>query len=304
MIINNSAQQPADAGHRYIRNGKEDSAKYLPADSAACDFCLRLGEQIAASPVFHDVRLCRDTFRRDSAFYEKRPFSAKEVQTLCDDYGADALISLQSLVFFTEMREDRLHTYSFEASVKVSLSGELRVMWPGQKEAYAIPFSDSLKLFWPTDFYFDPYEETIPETDVKSAMRYLSGVTGERMHVHFVPYWSQDHRWYYTSVSSAWKRGAACAASGKWHKAAGIWETLLSGTGKWKPRARLLSNLALCSEIAGDFEKATGYAEESYRLFEEHTGEDNAYTKLQKKYLEILKERAERDKTLSEQLRE
>ena len=304
MIVNNSAQQPDDAGHRYIRNGADDSIKLIPADSAAYDFCLRLGELIALSPVFRDVRLCQDTLRRDSAFYDKRPFSPDEVLAFCEDYGVDALISLQNLVFFTEMHETRLHTYFFEAAIKVRLSGEVRVMWPGQKEAYAIPFSDSLRWDWPEDFYFDPYEEAFPEADVQSAMRYLSGVAGEKMHTSFVPYWSQDRRWYYLSVSSEWKRGSAHAAAGKWSEAAAVWEAVLAKASKWKPKARLLSNLALCNEMTGDFEKAAACAAEACRLFETHAGEDDAYTRLQKNYLEILAERAANDRTLSRQLRE
>ncbi|MDR1380909.1 MAG: DUF6340 family protein, partial [Tannerella sp.] len=149
MLVNNSAQQPDAAGHRFMRNGKDETDAPVPADSMAYEFCLRLGEQIAASPVFYDVRLCRDTLRTDSAFYEKRPFSADRVRALCDDYGVDALISLDKFVFLTEMREERSNPYTFESSVRVNLSGELRVLWPGQKEVYAIPFADSLEWFWP-----------------------------------------------------------------------------------------------------------------------------------------------------------
>jgi tetratricopeptide (TPR) repeat protein len=304
MIVNNSAQQPDGVGHRYIRNGKDDSTMYISVDSTAYDFCLQLGKQIAASPIFYDVRLCGDTLRRDSVFYEKKSFSADEWQAFCDDYGVDALISLENFVFLTEIRENRVGNVSYESSIRVYLSGELRAMWPGQKEAYAFPFSDSLNLFWPVDFYLNPYEETISVSDLKSAMRHLSDVIAEKMYINFVPHWSYDNRWYYTSISSEWKRGAVYAASGKWDEAADIWETLLYSAKKWKHKARLLSNMALCKEITGDFEKAILYAEKSYRLFEEYAGEEDAYTKLQKKYLEILNERAENEKNLSEQLRE
>ncbi|MDR0699196.1 MAG: tetratricopeptide repeat protein [Tannerella sp.] len=304
MIVNNSAQQPDGAGHRYIRNGKDDSTVYVSADSTAYDFCLQLGKHIAASPVFYDVRLCGDTLRRDSVFYERKSFSANEVQTLCDDYGVDALISLENFVFFTEIREDRTSNYSFESSIRVNLSGELRAVWPGQKETYVFPFSDSLKLFYPVDFYSDPLVETIPVSELKYAMHHLSEVIAEKMYINFVPHWSYDNRWYYTSISSEWKRGTVLVASGKWDEAADIWEALLSKVKKWNPKARLLSNMALCNEITGDFEKAIDYAGKSYQLFKEYAGENDAYTKLQKRYLEILNERAENDKTLSEQLRE
>jgi tetratricopeptide (TPR) repeat protein len=304
MIVNNSAQQPDGTGHRYIHDGKDDSTMFVSVDSAACNFCLQLGKHIAASPVFYDVRLCNDTLRRDSVFYEKKPFSADEVQAFCEDYEVDALISLENFVFFTEIRENRAGNYSFELSIRMNLSGEVRAMWPGQKETYAFPFSDSLKLYWPVDFYLNPYEETISVSDLKSVMRHLSDVIAGKMYVNFVPHWSYDNRWYYTSIASEWKRGAAHAASGKWDEAADIWGKLLSKVKDRKSQARLLSNMALCNEIIGDFGKATDYAEKSYRLFDEYAGEDDAYTKLQEMYLGILKERAEKDGILSEQLRE
>jgi hypothetical protein len=304
MIVNNSAQQPDGVGHRYVHDGKDDSTVYVSADSMAYGFCLRLGEYISESPVFDDVRLCKDTLRRDSVFYEKRLLSASEVQAFCDDYGVDALISLENFVFLTEAREERISSYAFESSIRVNLFGELRAMWPGQKEVYTFPFSDSIIWFWPTDFYFDPYGESIAASDVGYAMHSLADMVAGKMHVNFAPYWSTDNRWYYTSASSDWKRGTVHAAAGKWREAGDLWQATLSKTGKWRPKACLLSNLSLCCEIGGDFEKATGYAEQSYRLFEENAGADDVYTKLQKRYLEILKERAERDRTLSRQLGE
>jgi tetratricopeptide (TPR) repeat protein len=304
MIVNNSAQQPDGVGHRYMHNGKDDSTVAVSADSLAYGFCRRLGEYVAESPVFGDVRLCRDTLRRDSVFYEKRTFSASEVQAFCDDYGVDALILLENFVFLTEAREERINSYTFESSIRVNLFGELRAMWPGQKEVYTFPFSDSIKWLWPSDFYFNPYEAAITASDVREAMLCLSEIVAGKMHVNFAPYWSMDSRWYYTSAFSDWKRGAAHAAAGKWSEAGELWDAILRRTSKWDYKARLFSNLSLCHEIGGDFEKATGYAEQSYRLFEENAGADDAYTKLQKRYLEILKERTERDKTLSGQLRE
>ncbi|MDR1098505.1 MAG: tetratricopeptide repeat protein [Tannerella sp.] len=301
MIVNNAAQQPDGLGHRYIRSRGDDSVMFVPADSAAYDFCLRLGESMAESPVFQDVRICDDTMRKDSVFYDKRPFSKDAVEILCDSYGVDALISLDHFVFLTEVRESEFAGFPPGKSIHVRLSGELRALWPGQKEIYTFPFSDSLNWYRSEDLYFD---SPVTPADVKYAMHYLSGVTGGKMHVNFVPYWSTGNRWYYTSMSSEWKRGAVHAAAGKWEEAAAIWEPLLSGTGNWRSKACLLSNLALCREMTGDFEKATGYAAECGRLFETYAGEDSDYTKLQKRYLEVLNERAKNDAVLSGQLRE
>lgn len=304
LIVNNSAQQPDGIGHWYIRSKGDDSVMFVSADSTAYDFCFWLGKNMAESPVFDDVRISNDTLRRDSVFYDKRPFSKAEVEILCDRYGVDALLSLDHLAFLTKVSENEFAGLPPGRSVRVGLSGELRALWPGQQEVYSFPFVDSLSWNGSESFYYDSYIEVYALPDVEYAMRYLSGVMGEKMHAYFVPYWSFTNRWYYTSFSSEWKRGSVYAAANKWKEAAAFWEPLLAGTSKWKSKARLLSNLALCNEMTGNFEKAISYAEESGRLFEENTGEDGVYTKLQKKYLEVLKERAKNDMALSRQLRE
>lgn len=304
MVVNNSAQQPDGIGHKYRLGNKGDSLMSVSADSTAYDFCLWLGKNMAESPIFDDVRLCEDTLRRDSVFYDKRPFSAGTVKKLCESYGVDGLISLDNMYFITEVYDTGMKEWFAGSFIKVQLTGELRALWPNQKEVYAFPFSDSLKWYWSNQIHFPEYVEVEAKPDVKEAMRYLSGVVGEKMYINFVPYWSFENRWYYTSISSEWKRGTVYADAGKWEEALTTWELWLPKTVRQKPRARLLSNLALCNEMMGNFEKAIDYAEKSSQLFEEYAGEDNQYTKLQKEYVEALKERAKNDAVLSRQLRE
>lgn len=304
MIVNNSAQQPDNVGHRYMRANMRDSLMSVSADSTAYDFCLWLGKNMAESPIFDDVRLCEDTLRRDSVFYDKRPFSAGTVRKLCDSYGVDGLISLDNMYFITKVYDTGAKDWLAGSIIKVEVTGELRALWPNQKEVYAFPFSDTLKWYWSDQIHFPGYVEVEVKPDVKEAMRYLSGVVAEKMHVNFVPYWSFENRWYYTSISSEWKRGTVYADAGKWEEALTAWELLLPKTVRKKLRARLLSNLALCNEMTGSFEKAIDYAEKASQLFEEYAGEYDQYTKLQKKYVEVLKERVKNDAVLSRQLRE
>jgi hypothetical protein len=312
MLVNNSAQQPDGTGHRYVHgdgNGAVSDVS-VPVDSLAYDFCLQLGRFIADAPVFYDVRICEDTLRRDSVFYDRRPFSAGAVEELCERYGVDGLISLDRMFFVTEVFDAVADARFPEGSfIDVRVSGELRALWPKQKTVYTFPFSDSLKWFWPEDeaLYGDGFIETtsvVEGPDVKDAMRYLSEEVGRKMRMNFVPYWSSENRWYYTDVSSDWKRGTVYANVGKWSEASGIWEKLLLKSVRWRAKARLLSNLALCEEMAGDFKKALDYAEMSARLFEENAGGESDYTKLQNKYVEALRERAKNDVLLSEQFRE
>jgi len=305
MIVNNSAQQSDDAGHRYMSKTKGDSLISASADSTAYKFCMSLGKAIAESPLFVDVRFCEDTLRRDSLFYNIKPFTVNDVDQFCNDYGVDALITLDK-IFFNTIYLDKDMAVVYGDVVNVEISGELRLLWPGQKEVYTVPFLDSLS--WVLEdggFFIDNItKELLRRSDIKSAMLYISEHVGNRVHTSFVPHWSEDKRWFYTSLSSEWKSGSVYAGAVKWAEAQKIWEPLYNKAENWKKKARLSSNLALCNEMTGNFEKASEYAKISYDLFKEHDVEGSSYTSIQKLYIEVLDKRKQDDVLLSKQLQE
>ena len=305
MIVNNSAQQPDNVGHRYESNTKGDSVVSVSADSMAYIFCMSLGKTIADSPLFSDVRICEDTLRRDSLYYNTEIFKPDEVKSFCADYGVDALISLDKLFFSTVDRE-RTKLFLSESSrdIYVQITGELRVLWPDQKEIYIIPFIDSLSWYYDDVVISENALKVVIEPDTRFAMLYLSDITGQKMQVNIVPFWSEDKRWYYTNINSDWKQGTVFARAEKWSEAANVWEPLLEKNKKWEQKARLALNIALCYEMKGDFKKAIEFAETSYKLFEKHTSENDAFYGMHKTYIDILNKRMEGDKLISKQLRE
>lgn len=300
MIVNNAAQQPDDYGHQFIYFQHKDSTLSVSADSMAYYFCRSLGGAIAESPLFDDVRLCDDTLRHDSLFYITQPLTVRDVESLCEQYDVDALITLDKIVFKTVLVCEDKNTYIDWNMLNVEVTGELKALWPGKNIAHTIPFIDS--LVWAVDYYHPA--ETFTVHDLQSCMRYLSEHTGHNMHMHFVPYWLSSKRWYYTSVSSDWKRATAYAVVEKWEQAAEIWQSLYHKTTPKNQKARLASNLALFHEMKGDFPKAIEYADQAHTIFQEITVEDDMYRKMQKSYLEILNKRLEDERVLTEQLRE
>jgi len=298
MIVNNAAQQPDNIGHLNYQSNA-DSTLSISTDSMAYFFCHALGTAIAESPLYDDVRLCDDAFRSDSIFNMIRPFTASKVEAICDEYDVDALISLDKLYFKTVLFNTLVYRMNF---MTVEIIGELRMLYPRSQVAHTVPFTDSIRLSY-IDMYY-PYYVDFTIQDAKDAMRFLSEYTGENMKKYFVPYWISDKRWYYTNISAGWKRAAAYAGSEKWEAAANEWHYLYGATSKWRPKALLASNLALYHEITGDFNKAIEYAEIAYKFFEENVSEDDRHRKKQYEYLELLRERAEDDKKLSQQLRE
>ena len=299
MIIDNAVQQPDDFGHQLLYFQNQDSTLSIPADSMAYYFCLSLGKAIAGSPLFDDVRLCEDTLRYDTDFYLSQPFTSRKVQSLCDAYQVDALISLDKLIFKTVLLFKNTYTYSDWNILSVEVAGELKAVWPEINKAFTIPFVDS--LIWSLDYYTT---EPFSVQDIQYCMRYLSEYVAQNMHVHFVPHWVSDERWFYTSIYADWKRATAYAAAEKWELAANSWLPLFEKTNKKSQKARLASNLALVHEMNGDFMKALAYAEIAYSIVKEITAEDDKYRNMQRKYLELLTKRLEDDQKLSEQLGE
>ena len=303
MIIDNSAQQPDNVGHRYWSMTNHDSIIAVSADSTAYLFCTSLGKAIAESPLFEDIRICDDTLRRDSLFFKIQPFTRDEVESICEEYGTDALITLDKLNFQTTLYTLNLRNNTGENSISVEISGELRALWPGQPNLYVFPFSDTL-IWSASDEYYFPMLASFTPSDVKEAMRYFSEYMGYKTHTFFVPHWSEEKRWFYRSFSSEWRRATAFASAKRWEEAAKIWTPMYEKTTHWKQKSQLASNLALCYEISGDFSKALEYAQVAYNLLAEHTDEKDVYRLIQQAYLSNLKKREETDHTLSEQLRE
>ena len=303
MIVNNAAQQPDNS---LIQNGvgaEKDSTFSLSADSMAYLFCLALGKSMTESPVFDDVRLCDDTLRSDSVYIISRPFTPNDVKLFCDEYDVDALITLDKLYFKVFLINQSQNMYFKWSLLTVIVTGELKALCPGYQTALTIPFTDSLQWATEETLYYKEIIEFTSE-DIQLAMRYLVEYAGEKMNKHYVPYWDSDTRWFYTNISSQWKRASSYAIAENWEEAANEWRPLFDKAKKWKQKAMLASNMALYFEIKGDFQKAIEYAEIANSLLKENTEEDNTLKLRQLSYLEALTKRAENDETLSLQLRE
>lgn len=306
LVINNSAQQPDLVGHQFHSTTKGDSTLSISVDSMAYFFCRSLGKAIAEAPVFDDVRLCEDTLRWDSVYYHVMPFSQADVESLCHDYDVNALISVDKLFYKTVTYEINYQNMYRQNYFRADIVGELRIFWPGQKEVYTLPFSDSLVWLLEND-RIGLYEEMVKEVSLlekKDAMRHLSEFSAEKIHESIVPYWTGDKRWYFTNIASEWKQGSAFAAAEKWEQAFEEWALLYEKEKRWKQKARLASNLALCKEMTGDFKKSIEYAELAYGLYKENAKEDDPQTEMQGLLLDALKKREKADRILSEQLHE
>lgn len=297
LIVNNAVPQPADAGYTFALFGKEQDTCRVKADSALFDACESLGKAIADADYFNDVLLYNGATRTDDQPLEDRKLSKAEVTALCEANGADAIVSIDRLLF--DMKKDvwMMGEGYVVGVIDVKTSGVIRSYLPGREVPLATVYvADSISWAESAD-NLPMLDVFLP--DAENALRTTGEYIGAKAYANFVPHWVNESRWYFTGMGATWKEASAFAAAEKWDQAAERWQSLYDSSGGWKGKARAASNLALCREMEGKMPEAYEWASKSYQLFLKNSGEENRYTQLLKLYADALAERIRNDKKLN-----
>lgn len=300
LMVNHAVPQPADRGYELTLFGRVQDTARVRTDSALFDACRSLGTAIVDAGYFKDVLLYEGTSRTDSLYYEDPKMSPSQVKALCEENGADALISLDRLLFDMKRNVAELPEGYVLGTIDIKIAAVVRTYLPGRDVPLATVYAvDS--LFW-TEGGIDlnVLDKLLPSPE--EAIRTAGHYIGTKASPYFVPHWENESRWYFTGVSSAWKEASAYAASEKWNAAAERWEQLFHKSSGWKAKAKAASNLALAEEMKGDMQKAHEWAERSYVLFQKNSGDNDRYTQLLKLYIEALSQRIQNDQKLNIQI--
>lgn len=298
LIVDNTALQPQVPFTFHII--KAPDTMKIASNHVATVFCRTLGETIIESPYFEDVLLYEGRFRTDSLDWSMDAMlTPEEVGQLCDEQDADAIVSLDRLLFSMNESIRKMDDYGFTSGLflDATVSGILRTYLPERRAP--------LNVIYLSDTVYscivpDVLEPFTPE-DIHYALTAAFEGLAEKYHTHFVPHWNEDVRWYYVSSAARCKEAAAFMAAGKWDNAASIWEPLYDAASSYKTRARMASNMALCCEMTGNFTKAEEWAERACRHFAEHPADNDRMLGLQKEYLTVLTYRIEAEKKLRKQ---
>lgn len=302
LIADNAIAQPSDSNCLHIVKGVYLDDCSAPADSALSDACRFLGQSLVETNYFDDVLLFDNKLRTDSDGYNLySTVSPDDVQALCDETGADALITFDRLIFYTQKEIKAVDGY-LNGTIKVYINGIAGSYLPAEdQKPYAVVVVDSVFITeWGDSQAQIDSQLPSPEEALRIAARYVAA----KIRDTFVPHWERGNRWIYTSPQSRWKEASAYAAAGKWDAAAERWQILFDNSAGKRTRARLASNLALCNELTGNLRQARDYAQTSSSLMTEHDGEASYYALLQKQYENVLLQRIEDDRKLNLQLQD
>jgi hypothetical protein len=300
LIVNNAVPQPSDTGYEYSLFGvKQDTAR-ASADSALFDACRSLGEAIMETDYFNDVLLLHEPLRKDNNFLHDERLSKDEIDALYNETGADAIISIDRLLFHMNKEVLAFKEGYLGGYVKVKVNGIMRAYAPGRETALAtVIVSDSIDWF-EYAYSLEAMKDVIvsPDAALRLAGEYIGGLSSP----NFVPYWQRETRWYYTDSSSDWKRATAYVESDKWEQANSLWQKIYNSSNKPKIKAKAASNIAFYLELKSEFREAHDWALKASTLFKEHSGEGSDDYKRLSQYVAALLERIKDDKKLNMQL--
>lgn len=297
LVVNNAVPQSPDVGYEFTLLGKMQDSCRAEADSALLAACEALGKNMADAAYFDDVLLYNGVTRTDNQPLEDRKMTKEEVVALCESNGADAIVSIDRLLF--DMKRDvwMMGGGYVVGVVDVKTAGVIRSYLPGREVPLAtVHVTDSITWAESADNR-EMLDLFLP--DPEGALQTAGEYIGTKVYSNFVPHWVNETRWYFTGMGAKWKEASAFATAEKWDQAAGYWQSLYESSGGWKGKAKAACNLALAWEMTGNMEEAHKWASKSYELFQQNNGEDNKYTQLLKLYADVLAERVRNDKKLN-----
>ena len=267
----------------------------ISADSAAYDFCRTLGETLADFRGFDEVRLLEGSLRIDQSLLTAPKLTRDDVDLLCNEHESDIVISLDLLLFRVEEYANIIFGYQTQEYLNVETSGVLRVYAQGRETPMTTILLADTIIF---DIWFDQNGEDIwdflSSDNQTNLLRESAIYLAYKARKHFIPYWDEDIRWYYTSFETRWKEATAYAEAEKWDMALEIWREIYEQTSSWKKQARLCSNIALGLEMTGNFEQALQYAKKSNQLMQDHQRDDDK----QEVYVNVLTNRITEEQKL------
>lgn len=299
VVVNNAVTQPAELGHSRELFGKL-SSDTIKADSAVWEACEFLMQVLAEQKFFNDVLLLKDTVRIDESYFIDRKLSSEQVKNICERSGADAIISVDRLLFNVRSEISARAEGYVIGNVNVHITGLIRSYLPNRvNPLVTIEVMDS--VYWNQDAGNLVWLRMVlpsGEEAIKDAAKYVM----TKNYTNFVPHWRNETRWYYTEGGARWQEATVLAKNEKWTKAALRWEHLYMNERSSLKKAKAALNLALVMELQENFEKALDWANKGMSLFKkagEVKNEKDIY--ITQLYIDTLKMRIKEKEKLNMQ---
>lgn len=208
------------------------------------------------------------------------PLDWAQVQSICNQYGADALIAIEAYdsdIYVTTSpytvtrKDDEGNEYKetrYQAEANVNITIGWRFYDPKKKiilDEFTVQTGENYSANGNTA---EQAKQNLPDLAYKAFD--ISRIAGEKYGMRVAPVWINVHRQFYTKGKKPFKeqmqRAARMAQNDQWESAAQVWQKMVETADK-KTAGRAAYNLAVAAERLGYLESALKWAEKAYLEF-------------------------------------
>ena len=231
------------------------------------------------------------------------PLQWKQVEKICKDYSADALILLEtfdsniSRDFRTKQRtkkeNDKEVTYTEHiALIDIAINAGWRIYFPSERKIVDQNVFVDRKGWDGKGLTKSEAERNLPRSE--KAVEDAGYFAGTQYAHRISPMWIWVPRKYYVKGNDDFKDARYKVQSKKWEDAALIWKRYVNDPDT-KIAGYACYNMALASEVLGEFEIALDWAQKAYSDY---------YLKPAREYINILENRIREAEALNKQMNE
>jgi len=298
IIVNNALPQPMGYGVT------APSGKYPEVDSLYAETLRTASWQVIAetfkyldnSGFFPIVSLYKRNLREDNEWLTIVAVDEEIKKDFFENEDFDLLIAVNRLLF-----NSTIETTGTELGrMKAMLVFSAYIRDIDKPIVYSLV--DSVIAIGPPVYFYNgvPY---IGSEEISTEMiRQISTNLGERLGKFFVPSWQTVERKYFIRSISDINRMNNTINNGKWIEAQRIWTGEFELEEKAVNQARLANNIALASEMNGEFYAAEEWATKAKMFFQEVSSKKySAEIKYLEEYIKELQERQKNNILLDKQ---
>ncbi len=261
-------------------------------------------EELTANDRFNEVRLLSGMqFKTSSLGGMPAPLTWEQVEGICNESGTQALFSLE--LYDTDTRVN----YATEPTKIKTPLGEIPALL--HKASMETLVKTGWRIYSPSDRSIldeyivaesvvfggqgvNPVAAVAGMVNRKQAVKEVSRKAGNIYAIRLIPYRLRVTRDYFVKGTDNFKIAKRRAQMGKWDDAAELWQIETTNP-KMKVAGRAHYNMAIISEINGDLDAATAWAQKSYSDYRNKLGLRYARILENRKYNEeVLKYQEQR----------
>ncbi len=290
VLVNNALPFRGKEMDKVVINGQTHQLDTVWYDDFAKNVIQSLQDELLARHFFDTV------YVEQSGYYPTgKEMSLYDIEKIANTYNSEAVITLQSYFY-----RNRYDIVEYEEGTVGSLDVSSGMLWSLHNNlTHRMQIEDIEKdtISWTEEASnIEGVAKKLP--GIKSGLEELSYYVGGKSADLFAPYWERQNRGIYTNGNYSFMQAADYVRNNKWEEAMKLWELVFDNAHK-KTKARAAFNLALGSEVMGDFEGAHKWIKECYDILKylpDNKANKQDLNRMKTYYTEIVKRSTQAEK--------